>query len=72
LATGATLARALDAHLHHLGPFTATELAPYRAAQPPPDQQAARHRHRIMRKARSTKNRAALLAELEHRYRNLD
>jgi hypothetical protein len=68
---GATLACALDAHLHHLGPFTATELAPYRTAQPPPSQQAALARHRIMRKARSSKLRPALLAELEQRYLNL-
>lgn len=69
---GPTLACALDAHLHHLGPFTAAELAPYRTAQPPPSQQAAHARHRIMRKARSSKLRPALLAELEQRYLNLD
>lgn len=69
---GPTLACALDAHLHHLGPFTATELAPYRTAQPPPPQRAAQARHRIMRKARSSKERTALLAELEQRYLNLD
>jgi hypothetical protein len=69
---GPTLTCALDAHLHHLGPFTAAELAPYRSAQPPPSQQAALARHRIMRKARSSKLRPALLAELEQRYRNLD
>lgn len=69
---GPTLACVLDAHLHHLGPFTADELAPYRSAQPPPSQQAALARHRIMRKARSSKLRPALLAELEQRYLNLD
>ena len=68
---GPTLACALDAHLHHLGPFNAAELAAYRSAQPPPSQQAARLRHGIMRKARSSKRRAALLAELEQRYLNL-
>jgi hypothetical protein len=68
---GPTLACALDAHLHHLGPFTADELAPYRSAQPPPSQQAARARHRLMRKARSSKQRPDLLAELEQRYRGL-
>ena len=68
---GPTLACALDAHLHHLGPFTAAELAPYRSAQPPPSQQAAHARHRIMRTARSSKQRPALLAELEQRYRDL-
>jgi len=68
---GPTLACALDAHLHHLGPFTADELAPYRSAQPPPSQQAARARHRLMRKARSSKQRPDLLAEMEQRYRGL-
>lgn len=68
---GATLACALDAHLNHLGPFSGIELAPYRSAQPPPSQQAALNRHRIMRKARSSKRRSALLANLEQRYRDL-
>jgi hypothetical protein len=68
---GPTLACALDAHLHHLGPFTTAELAPYRSAQPPPSQRAALTRHRIMRKARSSKLRPALLAEMEQRYLNL-
>jgi hypothetical protein len=68
---GPTLACALDAHLHHLGPFTANELAPYHSAQPPPSQQAALARHRIMRKARSSKQRPDLLADLEQRYRKL-
>ena len=68
---GPSLACALDAHLHHLGPFTADELAPYRSAQPPPSQQAALARHRIMRKARSSKKRPALLADLEQRYLSL-
>lgn len=69
---GPTLACALDAHLHHLGAFTAVELAPYHASQPPPSQQAALARHRIMRKARSAKQRPSLLADLEQRYRRLD
>jgi len=68
---GPTLACALDARLHHLGPFTAAELVPYCTAQPPPSQQAALARHRIMRKARSSKLRPVLLAELEQRYLNL-
>jgi hypothetical protein len=67
--TGPTLACALDAHLHHLGHFTADELAPI---APPLAQQAAHHRHRIVRKARSTKQHPALLAELEERYHKLD
>lgn len=68
---GSTLAPALDAHLHHLGPFNATELIPYRSAQPPPSQLVAIARHRTMRKARSSKLRPLLLAELEKRYLNL-
>jgi hypothetical protein len=68
---GPTLACVLDAHLHHLGPFTAAELVPYRSALPPPSQLAALARHRIMRKARSSKRRPDLLAELEQRYLNL-
>lgn len=68
---GPTLAPALDAHLHHLGPFTAADLVPYRSAQPPPSQRASIARHRIMRKARSSKLRPLLLSELEERYRNL-
>jgi hypothetical protein len=66
-----TLAPALDAHLHHLGPFTAADLIPYRCAQPPPSQRAAIARHRVMRAARSSKLRPLLLAELEERYQNL-
>jgi hypothetical protein len=68
---GPTLAPALDVHLHHLGPFTAADLVPYRSAQPPPSQRASIARHRIMRKARSSKLRPLLLSELEERYRNL-
>lgn len=68
---GPTLAPALDAHQHHLGPFTAAELAPYRAAQPPPSQQAATKNHAIMRRARSRKLRPILLADLEKRYLDL-
>jgi hypothetical protein len=68
---GPTLAPALDAHMHHLGPFTAADLAPYRSAQPPPSQRAAIARHRVMRKARSSTLRPLLLAELEERFQNL-
>ena len=68
---GPTLACALDAHLHHLGAFTAEDLAPYHSAQPPPSQTAALNRHRIMRKARSSTQRPGLLADLEQRYRSL-
>ena len=65
---GPTLLPALDAHREHEGLFTAEELYPYRAHPAPADQKAAQHRHRVMRRARSPKQRAKLLQELEQRY----
>jgi hypothetical protein len=65
---GATLAPALDAHLAHPDPFTAADLQPYLGARKPPAQQDCIHRRKIMRKARSRKQRPLLLAELEERY----
>jgi hypothetical protein len=65
---GATLALVLDAHCEHPDPFAATDLCPYRHAQPPPDEQAALRRRKVMRKARSKKKRCLLLARLEKRY----
>jgi hypothetical protein len=65
---GPTLMPALDAHREHDGLFTAEELYPYRDHPDPADQQAAQHRHRVMRRARSSKQRAKLLQELEQRY----
>jgi hypothetical protein len=65
---GPTLLLALDAHREHDAPFTAEELHPYRHHPAPPDQEAALHRRRVMRRARSQKQRAALLHELEQRY----
>jgi hypothetical protein len=67
---GPTLVLTLDAHMHHPEPFVAEDLIPYHSAQPPPSQQAAIACRRIMRRARSSTKRAALLAELEDRYRN--
>jgi len=67
---GPTLVLTLDAHTHHPEPFVADDLIPYHSAQPPPSQQAVIACRRIMRKARSSKKRAALLTELEDRYRN--
>jgi hypothetical protein len=66
---GATLVLAWDAHAAHPGPFTVEDLLPYRTAREPPCQTQARDRRTIMRRARSTKNRPLLLAELERRYR---
>lgn len=66
---GPTLVLALDAHIAHPEPFTATDLLPYRTAREPPSQREAMDRRKIMRKARSSKKRPLLLADLERRYR---
>jgi hypothetical protein len=66
---GPTLVHALDAHVSHPEPFTVEDLLPYRTARPPTSQTEAVNRRKIMRKARSKKTRAALLADLERRYR---
>ena len=67
---GPTLMLALDAHVHHNGPFTVDDLEPYRHSRVPASQQEAIERGQIMRKARSRKNRHTLLADLEKRYLN--
>jgi hypothetical protein len=67
---GPTLMLALDAHVHHTGPFTVDDLEPYRHSRVPASQQEAIERGQIMRKARSRKNRHDLLADLEKRYLN--
>jgi hypothetical protein len=67
---GATLMPALDAHKDREEPFKAEELLGYKDAQPPKQEQEARHRRKIMRRARSKKQRPILLAELERRYRD--
>ena len=66
---GPTLVLTLDAHAHHTGPFAADDLLPYLSAQPPPSQQATIACRRVMRQARSSKQRPVLLAELEKQYR---
>ena len=66
---GPTLVHALDVHLTHPSPFTVDDLLPYRNAQVPQSQQEAIKRRKIMRKARSKKQRPLLMAELERRYR---
>jgi hypothetical protein len=65
---GATMMLALDAHRHHPQPFTEKELRPYRDAGVPDAQKEVIHRRQVMRAARSTKKRAALLRRLEERY----
>jgi hypothetical protein len=67
---GPTLMLALDAHMHHHGPFTGDDLEPSRHSHVPASQQAAVERGKIMRQARSRKNRSVLLADLEKRYCN--
>jgi hypothetical protein len=67
---GPTLLLALDAHVHHDGPLTVDDLEPYRHSRVPASQQEALGRGKIMRKARSRKNRHDLLADLEKRYLN--
>src|SRR5207253_6229284 len=67
---GPTLLLALDAHVHHNGPLTVDDLAPYRHSRVPASQQEAIERGQIMRKARSRKTRHVLLADLEKRYLN--
>lgn len=68
---GPTLMLALDAHVHHNGPFTVDDLEPYRHSRVPASQQQAVERGKIMRQARSRKKRSVLLADLEKRYCNV-
>jgi hypothetical protein len=65
---GATLMPALDAHKDREEPFDAEELLRYKDAKAPKQEQEAMHRRKVMRRARSKKQRPILLAELERRY----
>ena len=65
---GATLMPALDAHKDREEPFQVEELLDYKDARPPKQEQEAMHRRKVMRRARSKKQRPILLAELERRY----
>ena len=67
---GPTLLLALDAHLAHPEPFTGADVWPYRHCPAPACQRQALGRRKIMRRARSKKQRPMLLAELERRYLN--
>ncbi len=67
---GPTLMLALDAHVHHNGPFTGDDLEPYRHSRVPASQQETLERGKIMRQARSRKKRPLVLADLEKRYFN--
>jgi hypothetical protein len=64
---GPTLAPALDAHIHHPAIFTPADLIPYTDSAAPQTETDAMRRRRVMRKARSHKHRAQLLADLEAR-----
>jgi hypothetical protein len=66
---GPTLVHALDAHAAHPEPFTVDDLLAYWTTREPLCQQQALNRRTVMRKARSTKKRPLLLANLERRYR---
>ncbi len=65
---GATLMPALDAHKDREEPYQVEELLDYKDAKPPKQEQQAMQRRKIMRRARSKKQRPILLAELERRY----
>jgi hypothetical protein len=65
---GATLTLVLDAHRSHPEPFGREDLEAYRGATAPPDEAVALQRRKVMRQARSAKQRPHLLAELERRY----
>ena len=65
---GATLMPTLDAHKDREEPFEVQELLDYKDAKPPMQEQEAMHRRKVMRRARSKKQRPILLAELEQRY----
>jgi hypothetical protein len=67
---GATLMLVLDAHRSHPGPFRREDLERYRGARRPPEEVAALARRKVMRQARSRKQRPQLLAELERRYQD--
>jgi hypothetical protein len=56
---------ALDAHVFHPEPFIVEDLPPYRTAQERLCQKQALDRRKITRKARSTKKRPSLLADLK-------
>jgi len=68
---GPTLLVTLDAHRRHPGPFEANDLIPNRNAVLPLSQRDAEMRRKVMRRARSRKQRPILLADLERRYKHI-
>ena len=69
--TGATSCRRWTRTLPTPRPFTVEDLLPDRASRDSPFQTEALKQRTIMRTARSKKQRPALLADLERRYREL-
>ena len=67
---GATLMPTLDAHKDREEPFKPEQLLDYKGATPPRQEQEAMHRRKVMRRARSKKQRPILLADLERRYQD--
>jgi hypothetical protein len=67
---GPTLIHALDLHQRQPEPLPVAELLPYRHATPPASQGQALARRRLMRRARSLRQRPSLLAALEARYQD--
>jgi len=67
---GPSLIHALDLHQRHPEPLTANDLLPFRDATPHVSQLQSLERRSLMRRARSTKKRPTLLAELESRYQH--
>ncbi len=67
---GPTLIHVLDHHQRSPEPLTAADMLPYRQASSPPSQLEALARRRLMRRARSSKQRPVLFAELQARYQD--
>jgi len=67
---GPSMIHALDLHQRHPEPLTSTDLLPFRDATPHISQLQSLQRRSLMRRARSTKKRPRLLAELESRYKD--
>ncbi|MBF0499094.1 MAG: hypothetical protein HQM09_03080 [Candidatus Riflebacteria bacterium] len=66
---GPTLIPTLDAHARHPNPFHPADLIQFSKAVSPKEQLEATKRRKIMRKARTKKNRITLLANLEKRHK---
>ena len=67
---GPSLIHALDLHQRHPEPLSSADLLPFRDAIPHVSQLQSLQRRSLMRRARSTKKRPRLLAQLESRYKD--